>query len=106
VATRHAMADTPTEVVPSAGSLRRSHLGAGYLSVGLTFGSGSIPQDVPTRRQPPLKLASTPCPTGRSLGSRASPRTTGGSTTPTASGSSAPATTRTMTWARKVPGSV
>jgi erythromycin esterase len=54
VATRRAMADTPTEVVPTAGSLLRSHLGAGYLSVGLTFGSGSIPQDVPN--PPPASL--------------------------------------------------
>jgi erythromycin esterase len=46
--------DSPDEVVPTAGSLLRSHLGARYRSVGLTFGSGAIPQDVPN--PPPASL--------------------------------------------------
>lgn len=47
VAPQRALTSTPNEVVPSAGSLIRSRLGAHYLSVGLTFGSGAIPQHVP-----------------------------------------------------------
>jgi erythromycin esterase len=35
------------ETVPAAGSLLRERFGAGYRSVGLTFGSGAIPQPVP-----------------------------------------------------------
>jgi erythromycin esterase len=34
-------------VAPSAGARLRDRFGQGYLSVGLTFGSGSIPQPVP-----------------------------------------------------------
>jgi erythromycin esterase len=51
VATRRT-SDSPNVV--TAGSLIRSHLGARYVSVGLTFGSGAIPQDVPN--PPPTSL--------------------------------------------------
>jgi erythromycin esterase len=51
---RRLTTDSPNDVVPAAGSLIRSHLGARYLSVGLTFGSGAIPQDVPN--PPPTSL--------------------------------------------------
>lgn len=47
MASQRATTYNPNEVMPSAGSLIRSHVGARYLSVGLTFGSGAIPQQVP-----------------------------------------------------------
>jgi erythromycin esterase len=96
VATRRAMADTPTEVVPTAGSLLRSHLGAGYLSVGLTFGSGSTPQDVPN---PPASLEGRldTMPHGTFPLEPREPTNHRWLHDTTASGSSAPATTPTMT---------
>jgi erythromycin esterase len=42
------MAAATSDPLPSAGSLLRDALGDRYLSVGLTFGSGTIPQPVPS----------------------------------------------------------
>ena len=49
-----------TDPVPSAGSLLRDALGARYISVGLTFGSGTIPSRSLDRQQAPSRLNSTP----------------------------------------------
>lgn len=54
VAAQRATTYHGNDVVPNAGSLIRSHLGSRYLSVGLTFGSGAIPEHVP--HPPPASL--------------------------------------------------
>lgn len=47
VAAERVVTPAPTEPTPSAGYLLRQYFAMGYRSVGLTFGSGPIPQLVP-----------------------------------------------------------
>ncbi len=48
---------SPTATGRNAGGYLRNHLGAGYVSVGMTFGHGSVPYDVPL---PPPGFAELP----------------------------------------------